>query len=155
MKALAEAVHAKFIAEKLTLSVAESCTGGRLAAALTRIPGASEFFLGSVVAYSNFLKVRLLNVSEQFLNKHGPVSQAVVEAMAKGIQKISGSDYALAVTGIAGPEGGNTEIPVGTVWICCLDKWGKVHTQQLRLDGERDEIMEKSVSALLAELLRR
>jgi nicotinamide-nucleotide amidase len=101
----------------MTLSTAESCTGGAIAQMLTSVPGSSSYFLGSVVSYSNEVKQNMLGVSEQDLQNHGAVSKEVVEAMAAGIQSRTGSDYALATSGIAGPDGGSEEKPVGTVWI--------------------------------------
>jgi len=102
----------------LTLSTAESCTGGRIAHLLTSIPGSSAYFTGSVVAYDNRIKVEALGVDPASLETEGAVSQTVVEQMAAGIRQRFGTDLALAVSGIAGPDGGSPEKPVGTVWIC-------------------------------------
>jgi nicotinamide-nucleotide amidase len=148
-----EAVQARFIEQGWTLCTAESCTGGRLAARLTRMPGASRYFKGSVVAYANEAKSGLLNVSAELLKVHGAVSAPVVEAMAQGALALFQTDYALAVTGIAGPEGGTPEKPVGTVWICCAKKGGEIRSRMLPLRGNREMIMERAVNALLAELL--
>jgi len=102
----------------LTLSTAESCTGGRIAHLLTSIPGSSAYFTGSVVAYDNRIKVEALGVDPASLETEGAVSQTVVEQMAAGIRQRFGTDLSLAVSGIAGPDGGSPEKPVGTVWIC-------------------------------------
>ncbi|MDO8527977.1 MAG: CinA family protein [Deltaproteobacteria bacterium] len=102
---------------KETLSTAESCTGGALANAITNIPGASGYFEQGVVTYSNRSKVDLLGVKEATLKKFGAVSEQVAKEMAEGMRKKSGTTYALAVTGIAGPSGGTKEKPVGTVYI--------------------------------------
>lgn len=100
-----------------TLSVAESCTGGALSAKFTAIAGASDYFAGSVVSYSNDVKANVLGVSRKTLGLYGAVSGQVAEQMAEGVRRICGTNYALATTGIAGPSGGNDENPVGTVWI--------------------------------------
>ncbi len=102
----------------LTLSTAESCTGGRIAHLMTGIPGSSAYYTGSVVAYDNRIKVDTLGVDPASLEKKGAVSQTVVEQMAAGIRQRFGTDLSLAVSGIAGPDGGSPEKPVGTVWIC-------------------------------------
>ena len=100
-----------------TIATAESCTGGNIAHKITSIPGSSAYFKGSVVAYSNEIKNRLLGVDEELISAHGAVSREVVEAMALGVKKLMKTDYAIATSGIAGPDGGTAEKPVGTVWI--------------------------------------
>lgn len=100
-----------------TLSTAESCTGGYIAHLITSIPGSSAYFLGGMVSYSNELKMDGLGVDAQLIEKHGAVSQEVVEAMAAGSIKLTNSDYSIACSGIAGPDGGTDEKPVGTVWV--------------------------------------
>jgi nicotinamide-nucleotide amidase len=100
-----------------TLAVAESCTGGGLGAALAAVPGASEVFLGGVIAYANAVKQGLLGVAAELLAAHGAVSDPVAQAMAEGARRVTGADWALAVTGIAGPGGGSPEKPVGLVHI--------------------------------------
>ena len=99
------------------LFVAESCSGGGLGAALSAIPGASEAFLGGVIAYNNAIKHKLLGVPKEVLEKHGAVSKPVVEAMARGARKKLGSDWAIAISGIAGPGGGTKSKPVGFIQI--------------------------------------
>jgi len=103
--------------KKLTLSLAESCTGGKLSALFTAIPGCSQYFKGSVVSYSNEAKINILGVNAADIEQQGAVSQTVVEQMVSGARKIFASDCAIAVSGIAGPDGGTPEKPVGTVWI--------------------------------------
>lgn len=102
----------------LTLSTAESCTGGRIAQLITSVPGSSTYFTGSVVAYDNRIKVEALGVDPKSLETDGAVSQAVVEQMAAGIREHFRTDVSVAVSGIAGPDGGTPDKPVGTVWIC-------------------------------------
>ncbi len=101
----------------LTLSLAESCTGGLIAHRITNIPGSSNYFLGGVVAYSNEVKEKILGVPHEILLQYGAVSEETARAMAEGARRLLGSDLALAVTGIAGPTGGTPEKPVGLVYI--------------------------------------
>jgi len=108
----------------LSLSVAESCTGGYLSHLLTRLPGSSRVFKGGGIVYSNALKTRLLDVAEETLATHGAVSEAVVIEMAQGAQRNFVTDYSIAITGIAGPDGGSDEKPVGTVWIAIAGRNG-------------------------------
>lgn len=110
------ALHDFFISKKLTLAVAESCTGGQIAEKITAQSGASVYFLGSVVAYANQTKRDLLGVSEKTLEEKGAVSGEVVLEMLAGLFRVTGADYGIAVSGIAGPLGGTPEKPVGTVW---------------------------------------
>jgi len=100
-----------------TLSLAESCTGGNLGGRLVQVSGASEIFSGGVIAYSNEVKSGVLGVNPEIIQKYGAVSESVACAMAKGVRKLTGSDYGISITGIAGPGGGSFEKPVGTVWI--------------------------------------
>lgn len=100
-----------------TLSVAESCTGGRIASLITEIPGASKFFYGSVTSYDNSVKENVLHVPTEIIARHGAVSRECAEAMALGVRKVLGTDYTVSTTGIAGPDGGTPEKPVGTVWV--------------------------------------
>ncbi len=102
---------------KSTLATAESCTGGAIAQLITSVPGSSEYFIGSVVAYSNKVKEESLGVNPESIAAHGAVSREVVEQMAEGVRKRLGADYAVATSGIAGPDGGTKEKPVGTTWI--------------------------------------
>ena len=139
-----------------TLAVAESCTGGLLAKRLTDIPGSSEYFREGIVAYSNEAKERLLMVPREVLAEHGAVSEPVARGMAEGVRKLSGADYGLSVTGIAGPGGGTEEKPVGLVWVGVADGRG---SEAVRLDlsawaRSRAAIRERSANMAL-DLLRR
>ncbi len=100
-----------------TVSTAESCTGGTISALFTSVPGSSEYFLGSVTSYANSVKTGVLGVPEEIIDRYGAVSSECVAAMAEGVRRITGSDYSVATSGIAGPGGGSDEKPVGTVWI--------------------------------------
>jgi nicotinamide-nucleotide amidase len=107
-----------------TLCTAESCTGGMIAHQITTVPGSSDYFLGSVVAYSNRIKEKELGVNSATLEKEGAVSRQVVEQMAQGVRELFGAGYSIATSGITGPAGGTTEKPVGTVWIAVAGKKG-------------------------------
>ena len=109
-------------AKNLSLSTAESCTGGGIAALITSVPGSSEYFNGGIVAYSNEIKKDLLHVSAETLEKHGAVSRETVTEMVKGAMKTLKTDCAVATSGIAGPGGGTQEKPVGTIWIAAAYK---------------------------------
>ena len=100
-----------------TLSAAESCTGGYISHLITSVPGSSDYFKGTVIAYDNSVKTSLLKVNENIINRYGAVSREVSQAMAAGIKELLSTDYSVAVTGVAGPGGGGDEKPVGTVWI--------------------------------------
>ncbi|MGW4383111.1 CinA family protein [Kitasatospora sp. NPDC004531] len=136
-----------------TLAVAESLTGGLLAAALVDVPGASQAFRGSVTAYATDLKASVLGVDEGLLDVYGPVHPVVARQMAEGVRRLLGADWALATTGVAGPEpqGGQ---PVGTVYVGLAGERG-TEALPLRLSGGRDMIRQQSVEAALDLLLRR
>jgi nicotinamide-nucleotide amidase len=120
-----------------TLALAESCTGGHIAHRITNIPGASAVFLAGYVTYANAAKVRTLGVREESLREFGAVSEAVAREMAEGARRASGSDWALSVTGIAGPSGGTPDKPVGTVWMALAGPDGTEVVQRLnRFDRE-------------------
>ena len=138
---------------RLTLAVAESCTGGLLGARLTAIPGSSDVVLGGVIAYANRIKTSLLGVDEGVLVEHGAVSEPVVRAMAAGARERTGARVGMAITGVAGPGGGSEEKPVGTVWIA-TDIDGAVETRRLRLIGDRAEVRQRAAQATL-EMVRR
>lgn len=123
----------------LTISVAESCTGGLIGHLLTNVPGSSDYFLGGMIAYSNESKTGLLGVSSETLETHGAVSDPTVQEMAKGVRERLDSDIGLSVSGIAGPEGGTIEKPVGTVHIG-LAANDKVLSGKYRFQGTREEI---------------
>jgi nicotinamide-nucleotide amidase len=136
----------------LTIGVAESCTGGLLGGRLTAIPGSSAVVRGGVIAYHNDIKVERAGVDPSILAKRGAVSEEVVREMAVGARRYTRADIGLSITGIAGPDGGTTEKPVGTVWIAA-DVEGDVRAQQLRLWGNREEVRARAAQWTL-ELLR-
>ncbi|QJB55560.1 CinA family protein [Pseudodesulfovibrio sp. zrk46] len=134
------------------LATAESCTGGLLGSTLTDVAGSSEWFAGSVVAYSNDVKSKLLGVSEDILEQHGAVSEPVVLAMAENVLKTIGADISVAISGIAGPGGGTPEKPVGTVWMAWA--WpGGTRAKLYNFTGDRTAIKEQSVMAAINGLL--
>jgi nicotinamide-nucleotide amidase len=138
-----------------TLATAESCTGGLVAERLTRVPGSSDYFVGGAVTYSDRLKSELLGVPEALLAEHGAVSEPVVRAMAEGARTRLGADYAIAITGVAGPGGGSPEKPVGTVEIAIAGPGdGEVEAMRIRYPGDRERIRWIS-SQFALEMLRR
>lgn len=139
--------------KKLTLATAESCTGGAIAKMITSVPGCSAIFKGSVVSYATEIKENILNVNHNDIEKHSVVSQEVAIQMAIGARKIMNSDYALATTGIAGPDGGSEENPVGTVWIA-LATANSVISKRCNFGKDRINNIERSCITAL-EMLRR
>jgi nicotinamide-nucleotide amidase len=152
-QSMTEVVGELLIKAGKTLATAESCTGGLIAKLLTDIPGSSAFYVGSVVAYANSVKERVVGVPASLLEKHGAVSSQVAEAMARGVKDVTGADFGLSTTGIAGPSGGTVEKPVGLVYIACAGRDGVV-SQRLNLFGTRQRIRERSAVTAL-DLLRR
>jgi nicotinamide-nucleotide amidase len=150
-----EAVHAWFIQHKKKLALAESCTGGMLATHLTALPKASEYFLGSFVVYSNEMKEQILGVSKQTLNTKGAVSAEVVLEMLDGVFKKSSTDYAIAVSGIAGPTGGTPEKPVGTVWAAIGERGKAPDVGTFLAKGNRQTIILSTTNRLLGALWRK
>lgn len=149
-----EKVVGRMLAENgKTLSVAESCTGGLIGSRLTDIPGSSRYFIEGAVTYSNDAKVRMLGVSHQTLDDHGAVSAETAAEMATGMRNRSGTDYAISLTGIAGPDGGTEEKPVGTVFIGFADAKG-TKTMKMTLPGDRFLIRWRSSQAALDYLRR-
>jgi nicotinamide-nucleotide amidase len=148
-----EVVGLKLAVAGYTVSVAESCTGGLIAQRLTDIPGSSKYFTEGVVAYSNEAKTRTLGVEAKLMQQHGAVSAEVAEAMAEGIRKRAGTDFGLSVTGIAGPDGGSEEKPVGLVYVALSDD-AHIEHRRLMLPGDRQLIRWRASQAVL-DLLRR
>jgi nicotinamide-nucleotide amidase len=147
-----EEVIGRLLTERgMTLSTAESCTGGFLAHKITSVAGSSAYFRGSIVAYSNDLKTRFLWINEKLISKHGAVSKEVVEAMALNGCEVMSSDFCLATSGIAGPGGATPEKPVGTVWIALAFK-DKVKSKLLHLGDQRDRNIARASLAALAML---
>jgi nicotinamide-nucleotide amidase len=137
------------------LAVAESCTGGLVGGRLSAVPGASDTFVGGVVAYANDVKTGLLDVPATFLEREGAVSEVVARAMAEGACARTGADLAVAVTGIAGPDGGTTEKPVGTVWFATAMRGDETRARRLVFGGARNEIRARAAQAALWLLLGR
>ena len=150
---LAEVVGALLRKEKASLGLAESCTGGHLAHQFTQISGSSDYFKGCIVSYANEVKMDQLGVSSSILSEFGAVSEACITAMAEGARKVLGATYSLATSGIAGPNGGSTEKPVGTIWIA-LAHPGGVITRKLQLAGTRIQNIHMTSLAAI-NLLRR
>lgn len=146
---LEKAVADLAIANELTLTCAESCTGGMLSARLINVPGISEVYKSGVITYSNKAKRRLLGVKKSTLQKYGAVSEKTAEEMAKGAASLTRADVATAITGIAGPDGGTEEKPVGLVYIACSVK-GRMTVKKYLFSGNRDKVRESAVSAALA-----
>ena len=137
----------------LTLSTAESCTGGNVAHVITQIAGSSDYFMGSVVSYSNDVKHRVLGVDSNTLETCGAVSQPVVEQMVSGACRVCGTDCAVATTGVAGPGGGTTEKPVGTVWIAA--RVGNVVVSKcFHFNGSRAQVIDRATTHALIMLLK-
>jgi len=151
LESAAGALFAALRDRGLTLAGAESCTGGLASAAITAMPGASGVFLGSVVAYSNRAKERLLSVPEGVISRHGAVSGQCALAMAEGAASAFAADCSFSVTGIAGPGGALPGKPVGTVWIACRTP-GESRTERLSLQGDRDSVRLQAAERALAAL---
>lgn len=152
-----EVVH-KLLEENLTITTAESCTGGLIAATIVNVSGASGCFNEGYITYANEAKVRLLGVSEESIRSFGVVSDVVVAEMAEGALNKADADIAIAVSGIAGPLGGSPEKPVGTVYIgiCLRDKTDKSLTKasyKFYFEGDRSEIRDKTVQEALKIIL--
>lgn len=134
--------------QNLTLGVAESCTGGYVSAQLTKVPGASAYFKGSVVSYSNDVKVNTLGVQPETLAQVGAVSEETIRQMAEGVRKVLSTDVGIATSGIAGPDGGTPDKPVGTIWIACATSQRTV-TRLLKLGQYRDQNIQLTTNYLL------
>lgn len=135
-----------------TVTTAESCTGGGVASAITEVAGSSKWFGRGFITYANQAKHDMLNVPETVLSNEGAVSEAVVRAMVQGAAQAAGADYAVAISGIAGPGGGTEDKPVGTVWFAWFSPQG-INCQIHRLTGDRSAVREQAVKISLQELL--
>jgi nicotinamide-nucleotide amidase len=157
LQQLAQAVGDRLQARAEMLVTAESCTGGWIAKACTDVAGSSRWLQGGVVAYSNALKIALLDVPEGLLAQHGAVSEPVVRAMAAGALARAGGTVAVAVSGVAGPDGGTADKPVGTVWLAWAwrEENGSFHieTRRERFSGGRDAVRRWTVRLALERLL--
>jgi len=135
------------------VTTAESCTGGGIAEAITRIPGSSAWFEAGYVTYSNAQKTLQLSVPAELFSSVGAVSREVVEAMVSGAQEKSGAQFAVAVSGVAGPDGGSADKPVGTVWLA----WAagqQLVSERRQFDGDRDQVRRQTVKAALEGLIQ-
>ncbi len=150
--ALARETVTALKAARLTVVTAESCTGGLIAAALTAVPGSSEVLYGGFVTYANEAKIAMIGVPFALLREHGAVSRAVAEAMAEGALGTAGTHLAIAVTGIAGPDGGTTDKPVGLVHFALATESGTTHLKK-QFVGGRDAVRQQSVVQALGMLL--
>jgi len=149
---LAQAVGVALNAGGVTLATAESCTGGLVSKRVTDVPGASGYYLGGVVSYADEVKVRELGIAPEMLRRGGAVSQEVAEGMARGVAARFGARAGIGVTGVAGPGGGSSEKPVGTVWYAAtLD--GRTESRRERFLGNREAVRERAAQAALALLL--
>ncbi|MEY2918983.1 MAG: hypothetical protein RL261_288 [Pseudomonadota bacterium] len=157
LQQLARAVGDRLQLRAETLVTAESCTGGWIAKACTDVAGSSRWFQGGVVAYSNALKVALLDVPEGLLAQHGAVSEPIVRAMAAGVLARTGDSVAVAVSGVAGPDGGTADKPVGTVWLAWAwrERGGsfRMESRCERFAGGRDDVRRWTVRFALERLL--
>jgi len=153
-KSLLDVVTGMLLERKLTVATAESCTGGLIAKMLTDIPGSSGYFMHGAVTYSNESKVNRLGVRQSTIEQHGAVSEEVAREMAEGMRLLSGCDYAISVTGIAGPDGGTDEKPVGLVYIGIADKDGTT-VKRKRLSGDRDVVRTRTANTTLYLLRQR
>jgi nicotinamide-nucleotide amidase len=136
-----------------TLALAESVTGGLAGSMITDVPGSSEYFLASLVAYSNEAKIRLLAVNETTLQANGAVSEEAVKEMAEGVRGVVGADIGAAVAGIAGPKGGSATKPVGTVWFAVTDGFKQI-TEKKVFEGDRVEIKKQAAERLLSLIIK-
>ena len=136
-------------AQHLTVAVAESCTGGLLGAVLTSVPGASDYMRGGVIAYADSVKADLLGVSRHQLAEHGAVSEPVAGAMAEGVRDRCHASIGVAITGVAGPDGGSPEKPVGLIYVSVITADGGSLVRRLDVDTGRDGNRERAVRAAL------
>lgn len=155
---------------KLSIGLAESCTGGAIAARITQVPGASDYFLGSIVSYSNSAKNRILGVPTAILDSYSAVSKPTALMMLEGVYRQFGCDFGLAITGVAGPSGGTPDTPIGTVFIATMTIQNTHHVfsandgitqgkslgpfvSRLQLEGDRQSIIQQSVEESLKSLI--
>jgi nicotinamide-nucleotide amidase len=150
---LATQVGQLLSARGAVMTTAESCTGGGIAQAITAIAGSSQWFGHGFITYSNMAKAQMLAVPADMITVHGAVSQPVVEAMAIGAIQHAQADYAIAVSGIAGPQGGTPEKPVGTVWIAWKSPQQPVRSQKFVFSGDRNSVRNQAVKNALSVLI--
>lgn len=155
LKELADRLAEALAAADARVATAESCTGGWLAKVLTDRPGCSDSFGYGFVTYSNEAKTSLLGVPADSLERHGAVSAEVAEQMATGARLASGAELSVAITGIAGPDGGTPEKPVGTVWFAWSGPGSRLESARREFEGDREAIRRQSVAVALEGLLER
>ena len=143
-----EKLYLNCVNKNLTITTAESCTGGMISSAIVHINGSSQIFKSSVIVYSNDMKSKLLNIPKDLITKYGAVSEIVVHSMAKKSLEIVNADVSIAVTGIAGPTGGSIDKPVGLVWVGIGTK-EKIITKKYQFNGNRLEIRQKTTQKSL------
>jgi nicotinamide-nucleotide amidase len=148
MKDLAKNIGKKLTKSKHTLALAESCTGGLISDTITNISGASKYFKGTVVSYSNDIKISILHVPSEEIKKHGAVSREVARSMAIGAKKYLRADVAAAITGIVGPGGGTKHKPVGLAYIAVSTVKG-TYSKKINFDGGREEVKRKFAQSTL------
>lgn len=153
MKSFIEKVKIELILKKETVSTAESCTGGRVASLLTYLPGSSEYYLGSIISYSNSVKENVLGVPHDVITSKGAVSLETVSFMALGALNVIGADWSLVSSGVAGPSGGTEQSPVGCVWMAIGHKNQDPICWKLHFKGNREQVMEKATNSLLERFL--
>lgn len=152
-KSVSQVLGELLVERELTVSCAESCTGGNIAHCITKNPGSSAYFLGSIVSYSNDVKANVLNVSRADLSRFGAVSRQVVEEMAEGVSKLMKSECSVATSGIAGPGGGTQFKPVGSVWMAA--RYGNKTVSELKVfEGDRDTVIESATNHVMVMLIK-
>lgn len=152
MNDLAYKAYQMLLENGYKISAAESCTGGLFSKLITDIPGSSSVLDVSIVTYANEAKMKFLGVSEESIKSYGVVSEAVAKEMAEGVRKLMNADVGVGITGIAGPDGGSPEKPVGTVWTAiCLN--GRTYAERLSLKGDREGIREAACGAVFEKLI--
>ena len=150
---LTEQLASRLLANNYTVATAESCTGGGIGACLTGLAGSSTWFHGGIISYTDKSKQELLGVSLDSLKTHGAVSEAVVQEMAQGARRKLDTSLAVAVSGVAGPDGGSDEKPVGTVWIGWVNQDGFVSSRCFHFAGDRYAVREATIEAALEGLI--
>lgn len=150
---LASQLGEKLTGEQASIATAESCTGGWIAKCITDVPGSSNWFKGGIVSYANTAKVDLLGVPETVLLLHGAVSSEVVKLMSSGAKSRLNSDWSIAVSGVAGPDGGTRKNPVGTVWFAWIRRGGEPTIDCQHFQGNRHQIRFATVRHALVSLL--
>lgn len=152
---LSQQIGQRLAATGQWITCAESCTGGLIAAYFTEIAGSSAYFDRGFVTYSNLAKQQLLGVNQQTLAQWGAVSEQTVREMATGALKAAGADIAISVSGIAGPDGGSTEKPVGTVWFGWANREGLVIARKRRFNGNRHQVRQQAVEYALTVVMEK